>query len=232
MANNLSKISHDLWLTVRNGKIVDDDNLDIRQIEFWIKNNRAIWIRNDLAKNRTIPQAFIQHVRTNGQNYVSLERVDVSEVSLLPIGCSILRTEIEIPRFLEYNGNSLITRVGPALTTNGSFTRIPIERVPYIGTGRFNSKAIYTFYYNKRIYVISNSTSMDYLGMKKINIQGIFADPTEVPGYLATEDYPITDSLIPYMKDIIVKQDVFTFLSTGRDDENNSTDDGGSNRGA
>jgi hypothetical protein len=153
-----------------------------------------------------------------------LERVDVSEVTALPIGCTLLRTAVVIPRFLEYNGIPLITRVGPAVTNYGTFTKIPLERVPFIGTGRFNSKAIYTFYYNGRVYVISNSTSMDYLGMKKINIQGIFADPTEVPGYLATEDYPITDSLIPYMKDIIIKQDVTTFLSTVSDDENNSSD--------
>ena len=43
MELTLDAMAYDLWLTIRNGHVVDDDDLDIRQIKFWIKNNRAVW---------------------------------------------------------------------------------------------------------------------------------------------------------------------------------------------
>lgn len=225
MANTLGKLIYDLHLTARDGRIIDDDDLDQRQIKYWVTNQRAIWVRNELSKNRAIPTKFIQNVETNGSNYVNLEWVDASLVPALPIGCKVLRTTVPIPSFIEYNGQPLMTRVGPAVLNYGTFARIPLERLPYIGSGRANKDAIYSFWYDYYVYVVSMSASVGYMGLKKINIQGVFSDPTEVPGYLDTEDYPISEQLIPYLKDMIIKSDVMPFLSSLSDKVNNATDD-------
>jgi len=213
----LNALAYDLFLTIRNGRIVDDDDLDLRQIKFWIRNNRAVWIKNELNKGRSISQRFIQDAGT-----LTLESVDIGMFK--DIGCTIRRTTTDIPNTIEHNGIPTLTRVGPAITTEGTFTIIPYERVPYIGNGRFNSNAIYAFLKDSRIYLTSNSSSLNFTGMQKINVRGVFADPEAVPGYDATKDYPITEALWVYMKDIIMKSDVAMFLSTIGDVVNDATD--------
>ena len=213
----LDALAYDLWLTIRNGRIVDDDDLDIRQIKFWIRNNRYVWIKNELNKGRPINQKFIQDM-----GVVTLERVDLGMYA--DIGCTVLRTNIDIPNTVELNGIPTLTRVGPAVTDQGTFTIIPYERVPYAGNGRFNSNAIYAFWKDNRVYLISNSVSLNYTGMKKVNIRGVFADPEAVPGYDSTKDYPMSEALWVYMKDIILKSDVTMFLSSIGDVVNDAAD--------
>lgn len=217
MTLTLDALAYDLLLTIRNGRIVDDDDLDIRQVKFWIRNNRAVWIKNELAKGRPISNRFIQDMGCS-----ELIKADVG--ICMPIGCTILRTSTEVPNTIEVNGIPTLTRVGPAIVDTGTFTIIPYERVPYIGNGRFNSNAIYAFWKDNYIYLVTNSRSLNYTGMRKINIRGVFADPEAVPGYDSTKDYPISEALWVYMKDIILKSDVTMFLSTISDITNDATD--------
>jgi hypothetical protein len=49
----LNQLIYDLLEIVRPN-LSDDDNFDKRQIAFWIKNQRALWLRNELNKNRTV----------------------------------------------------------------------------------------------------------------------------------------------------------------------------------
>ena len=213
----LDAMAYDLWMTIRSGRIVDDDDLDLRQIKFWIRNNRAVWIKNELGKGNSISQRFIQDM-----GCVTLVRNDIGICS--DIGCTILRTSTTVPNTIEHKGAPTLTRVGPAVTTEGTFTIIPYERVPYVGNGRFNSNAIYAFWKDGYVYLVTNSPSLNYTGMKKINIRGVFADPEAVPGYDSTKDYPITEALWVYLKDIVMKSDVTMFLSTIGDVVNDAAD--------
>jgi len=217
----LDAMAYDLWLTIRSGRIVDDDDIDLRQIKFWIRNSRAVWIKNELSKNRSISQRFIQDVN-NG--CVTLERVDVSLCPLLSIGCTLLRTNIEIPNTIEKAGVPTLTRVGPTLANMATYYIVPYERIPWIGSGRFNKNFIFAFWKDNRVYLVSNGSSLNYSGMKKVNIRGVFVDPEVVPGYNSTRDYPITEALWVYLKDIIIKTDATTLLGTVGDIRNDSTD--------
>ena len=222
MELTLDAMAYDLWLTIRNGHVVDDDDLDIRQIKFWIKNNRAVWVKNEVGKGYSLSQRFIQPVKTGVYDYVSLIPTDIAQFGT--VGDTILKTTIQIPNLIEYKGTPLLTKVGPALVNEGTFTIIPFECVPYIGNGRFNSNAIYAFWKDNYIYLISRGNSLNFTGMRKISIRGIFADPELVPGYLNTDAYPITEALWTYMKDIIMKTDVQMFLATPSDKINESAD--------
>jgi hypothetical protein len=217
MQLTLDAMAYDLHLTIRNGRIVDDDDLDIRQIKFWIRNSRAVWIKNELSKGYSISQRFIQDI-----NCALIEKSDIG--LCVPIGCTILRTTVEIPNTIEHKGVPTITRIGPAIVNEGTFTMIPYKRVPYMGNGRFNSNAIYAFWKDNRIYLVSDSKSLNFTGMRKVNIRGIFADPENVPGYDATKDYPISEALWVYLKDIVLKSDVTMFLSTIGDVVNDASD--------
>lgn len=213
----LDSMAYDLHLTIRNGRIVDDDDLDLRQIKFWIRNSRAVWIKNELNNGRSISQRFIQDL-----GVTELERTNIG--LSVPVGCTVLRTKIEIPNTIEHKGIPTLTRVGPAILNQGTFTIVPYERVPYVGNGRFNSKAIYAFWKDNRIYLVSNSSSLNFTGMQKINIRGVFANPENVPGYDSTKDYPISEVLWTYLKDIVLKSDVTMFLSTIGDVVNDASD--------
>jgi len=214
----LDAMAYDLWLTIRNGRISDDDDLDIRQLKFWIRNQRATWIKNELNKGRPISPKFIQDM-----GCVDLISTDVSVCPLLTVGSYLLRTTLQVPNTIERFNIPMLTRVGPATVNTGSYFIIPYERVPYVGNGRFNSQAIYAFWRDGYVWLTSKSTNLNYLGMKKANIRGVFADPESVPGYDATADYPITEHLWVYMKDTVLKSDVTMFLSTIGDKVNDSS---------
>lgn len=213
----LDAMAYDIWLTIRNGRITDDDDLDLRQIKFWINNSRAVWIKNELGKGYSINERFIQNI-----DCVNLEKTNTA--TCYPTGCNILRTVIEIPPTIEHKGIPTITRVGPSILSTGTFTIVPYERIPYIGNGRFNSNAIYAFWKDNRIYLASNSSSLNFTGMQKINVRGVFADPEAVPGYDSTKPYPITEALWTYLKDIVLKSDATMFLATIGDVVNDATD--------
>ena len=49
----LNKLTYDLLELIR-GNITDDDELDLRQIEYWIHNQRALWLKNEMNRFRSI----------------------------------------------------------------------------------------------------------------------------------------------------------------------------------
>jgi len=227
MKPTLDTIAYDFLTTIR--QIHDDSDISLRTVKFWIQNSRAIWVTNELNKFKPVPTKFIQDL-----GIIELEAVDTS-LTEHALGDKVLRSSVEMPIFLEAGNEPAITRVGPAFINSGSFKIIPYERVPYIGNGRFNSSTIYGTLINNYLYVFSRTTnSLDYAGMRKINIRGILADPTDaarfhfannVACYTDTSEYPISDRLINYMKDIIIQTDAKIMLSLLPDKINNAHDD-------
>lgn len=231
MALTLDTMAYDILQTIRNGKVVDDDNVDIRDIRLWIKNSRAVWVKNELSKGRTISQRFIQDL-----GVLNMQLVNVSMISTISTDYKLLRTTIPIPNTIECNGIPTLTRVGPAMINNAAYTVVPYERLPYVGNGRFNTSRIFAFWKDNYIYLTTKLSSLQFSGMQKINVRAVLADPTEAatflktdgtPCYKPTDDYPLTEQLYVYMKDIILKSDIVTLLSTKADDLNNATDDTG-----
>jgi hypothetical protein len=228
MAFTLNKIVYDLWETVRNAHIVDDDNIDKRLIEHWVKQNRVVWIKNELNKNRPISNRFIQDL-----GLIDLEWVD-SSLAGLSTDYHVLRTNVNIPNTIEHLNEPTITRIGPALIDRARYSVVPYERIPYIGNGRFNKTSIFAFWLNNRLYLASKENSLLYSGMKQINVRAILADPEEAitfhfadgtPCYSATSDFPITEPLVVYMKDMILKSDFLMLLQSKPDETNNAADD-------
>jgi hypothetical protein len=146
-------------------------------------------------------------------------------------------TEPEMPVFLEAGYEPAITRVGPCTLTSGGFKVIPSERVPMIGYGRFSTRAIYAFLFNRRIYLVTREKSLDYAGMRKVNVRGILAYPEDaarftngqgVSCYSGDDDYyPITDRLVSYMSDIVKRVNIGIMMASVPDRLNNDIDESG-----
>ena len=82
----LNEISYDLLSIVRP-QLSDDTDIEIRQIKFWIRNQRALWIRNELNRKRSIDEDIIQTLCAD------IEEVDASDCCGIDLDCDILRTK-------------------------------------------------------------------------------------------------------------------------------------------
>jgi hypothetical protein len=71
----------------------DDDVVDLRLVKELIHNQRSIWIRQELNKNRSIPEELIQDL-----GCVELEKASTAECCDFSSDCKILRTKLVIPK--------------------------------------------------------------------------------------------------------------------------------------
>ena len=94
----------DLWGCLQQSLTSDCGS----RVYFWIKNQRALWLRNELNKNRTIDPNIVQDL-----GCIELELADKAECCDLEDGCKILRTNVTIPNTIELHNKTGITRVAP-----------------------------------------------------------------------------------------------------------------------
>jgi hypothetical protein len=180
-------------------------------VKQYIKVVRAQLIKQSLSKNTSLHPSYIQSL-----GCVTLTKADKSECCDYPVGCKILRTSVQIPSVID-GATSLLTRVGPVNISEKTYQNVQFERVPFIGTNRYSKNIIKWFYMNNTnyVYLITDESYMS-MGLEVINIQGIFEDPEEVGNFrncstgtsCFTEDskYPIPDSILPILKELVIKK--------------------------
>ena len=224
----LNKLIYDLWELVRPN-LSDDDNFDKRQLAFWIQTQRALLVRNELNKNRTIDDNLIQDL-----GCLELELADKADCCDISDGCKILRTKDVIPNTIELHNKSAITRVAPIDKHTIPFSHVSYERAIWSGNGRFNVDQIFTFELNDRIYLkATNDSLLKYI--TDINVRGVFEDPTEVGKftqcandticYTNDSKYPINAWMVDYMKAAILQLNFQTALQAPQDNTNNAKAD-------
>jgi hypothetical protein len=191
-----------------------------------INEQRALWLRNEYNKNRSIDPHIIQNL-----NCLELELVNPIDCCVtVPTGCQVLRTVLPIPNTIEFYFTKGIVSVGSPDITVPRFLLIDYSRVPYIGHGRTTQKAVYAFLYGGYLYITSKSSQ--HLMMKYITVRGLFEDPTALSEYLDCNNqtcwstdspYPINRWMWAYIKPIIIQQ----LMQKGifqLDDANNAED--------
>jgi hypothetical protein len=175
-----------------------------------INEQRALWLRNEYNKNRSIDPYVIQTL-----GCAELELVNPIQCCVnTPAGCPVLRTKKKIPNTIELYFTKGITSIGAADITKPRFVLIDYSRVPFVGHGRTTAKSIYTFIYDQYIYVFSKDPSVNLI--KYITIRGIFEDPTSLGDFIncTTNDkcwspydpYPINQWMWAYIKPYILQQ--------------------------
>lgn len=175
-----------------------------------INEQRALWLRNEYNKNRSIDPYIIQTL-----SCMELELVDPIQCCVaVPTGCKVLRTKKKIPNTIEFFFTKGITSVGSPDILRARFVLIDYSRVPYAGNGRTTQQAIYSFLYDGYMYVFSKNPSVNL--MKYITVRGIFEDPTALGEYINCETngtcwkpsdpYPINQWMWAYIKQYIIQQ--------------------------
>ena len=221
----LNEIVFDVLESVRSHHIVDDEDIDRRQIIYNLNLQRSLWIRNELNKpGRTIDPFTVQSL-----GCVELEVADTSDCPELPVGCSILRTKCEIPKTVELHQRNAITKVGPVDKMDYFFSFVPYAQAIYSGNGKYNGNSVFAFLHNNRMYFKVNSAQQKLI--RRVNIMGIFEDPTAVTSFCnnaagtcfsADDQYPISSWMLPYIRQELINQ-VVGSIQMPEDNTNDAT---------
>ncbi len=193
------------------------DNLSIRLIKSWINSTRALLLRQKLDKQITgIDEALVQSIGP-----LTLEEIDSSIFESIESLRYMKRTTTDVPEPIMRRGSIPgFVRVGPADRLETKFRVVSHEAALFSGYGKFNSKDIYCFYLDNRIYFISKDWNY-FKHLDYVDVRGVFHDP------LVGDDdpYPITGSMIEQIENYIVQNKLPLVMSGMADEVANERDD-------
>ena len=202
------------------GRTSDDERLSERQVDFMIAYIRALLIRRDYEKGRSLTTHIEQDL-----GCVPLELVDPADCCDVETGCTVLRTVDPIPVPIEVYDRELITYVGHVDKIH-SFDEIPPSRARWVGNNKYTAKGKRWYYLGEHIYVI------DSKDLKFINIRGIWENPADAAAFnhcsgadcfSDTSEYPIASWMVQPLTDMIMKGEVKESLIFPQDNKNDAS---------
>lgn len=200
---------------IRNAHVVDDERIDPRLWQDFIMLKRNQFIKNHLNEKQYVELNTLQTERLTLTPYDS--SLDIAGISL---GNTILRTA-EVPKMIEYRVGPAIYELSAADLISPTIANVPFDRLRWCGNGVVNKHMLFAAFYDNRFYVKSNSEIEKPL--MYLNVRAIFADPTQVSTFVVdTDDYPVNEYMIEYMKNAILQSDIEPLLKTPSDDTNNA----------
>lgn len=203
----------------------DDIDISPREIGWEIDTMRALFLRNELNKNRTVDPYIIQDL-----GCVEMETADRAECCEVSSGCLIVRSTLEIPKTVELHNSTGIVRVGPVDKLEKDFSFISSGRARFAGNGKYNQNIIFAFLHNKRIYLVSKNDKVKFI--EKINVTGVFENPDDVAPftncggescYTSDSQYPINTWMIPSLQDAVLNKFINT-LKMPKDTTNDGSE--------
>ena len=219
----LNELIYDILEDVKSNAISDDLDIDERLIIYKLNIQRALMLRNEYNKpGRNLDEFIIQSL-----GCVEVEPADSSDCEDFPADCTILRTKCELPKTMEFNSRTAITKVGPVDMLHYFFSFVPYHQAVFSGNGKFAKNVVYAFIRNKRMYFKVKGTVAKFL--TRVNIMGIFEDPSAVANFCTTagtacfskdDPYPINDWMVPFVKEQVVRELVMSMQMP----EDNSND--------
>ena len=183
----------------------ETDSLNIRMIKDWIHSARAMLLKQRLDK----PFAYIDENLVQTITPVPIEDIDSSTLKDESSGRKIMVTAIDIPPTINRRGQvECFTRIGPIDRLSRRYKMVSQEHALVSGSGKFNRRDVYAFRLGSRIAI----KAKDINPKEKLDIKGVFQNPTQIPDFSDDGPYPINRELIEAMEDIIVKSKFPTTL--------------------
>lgn len=218
----LDEITYNIRNIARQGGIVDDERITNEQVAAWINYYRAILIRRDIDKGRTISSNILQDL-----GCVPLEVVDASECCDIEnsAGCAVLKTTVAIPRPLEFGSKDAITYVGTT-TRRKNFEKSSPTAIEWNKWSKYTAKVTKWFMIDNYIYIVNN-TFID-----TIKIIGVWEDPTEAarfrhcdgrPCFAGDQEYPISAWMVQPITELILSKELNFTLNANGDGDNNAS---------
>tara|TARA_Y100000310_G_scaffold274207_1_gene290082 strand:+ start:184 stop:885 length:702 start_codon:yes stop_codon:yes gene_type:complete len=167
----LNEIAYNILNLVRGGRSHHDEHISLEQIKFNVQYYRAIFIRRDYQRNGLVTRHLEQDL-----GCLNLVEVDAAKCCGMSVGCSVYRTEKEIPKTVRFNFEEAITFVGGV----DGITNIPFvysHMVPYLEYDKYTKDNPKAYMINNYLYVYEPGE----IGL--INVRGIFEDPRDLITY-------------------------------------------------
>jgi len=206
----LKNILENIKITRSNYISPDDDSLTYRQILDWLNKYRALLIRQDHEKGRTLTPFIIQELPLKLEcvnNYTS----------------NILRSTTPIPKLVEGKMKDYVTYVG-RLDYEMRFTETSEQSISSVTHMKYANKYPRYFFRNDYLYIQFPPTAT----VKEIMLRGVFEEPQKVEDIKGNIDpfdpydweYPIS-AHIQTAVDTLIKEKEFKFtLQIPEDHEN------------
>lgn len=200
----------------------DDSGISNSQFAFIINNWRARFVTQNYRKARYSDVNLVQDL-----GKVELELIDSAEDCTSTVGCKILRSKLEIPKFIEIDEKPLVTFVGSIQKTGPQYQIIPWSRMSMIKYQKYTGSMPYVAIKENRLYVLNKKV------LDAINIQGIFENPSEVakfkqcdgtPCYTEDSKYPIDAGMVPLIKEMIITKDLAVYERLTKDVDSDNKD--------
>lgn len=207
MPVTLAELTYNIKNLVRGGQQSDDEPLSDRQVEFIINYVRAMLIRRDLDKGRTINPDLIQDL-----GCVDVGLADEADCCglTLPTGCYVLKTDLAIPRTVELTDRNLLTFIG-SIDKKYSFPLVPAHRARWTSYNKYTSKVRRSYLLNEHIFITNDEM------LAKVSIRGVFEDPREAsrfsacsgdPCWSPSDPYPIAAHMIQPLTEIVLSKEM------------------------
>lgn len=218
---------NELRLVIRQQNLYDDDQLDDRLLKDWVNNQRALWLRNEMNKPRSVDEQIIQTLAA-----VELEVADRGLTPYLT-GHHVLQTNVDIPKTIELNNGDGIIEISPVDKIAYPFSYVTLQRFRFAGNGKFNNNIIFTTRHEQRILVRSNGDQSFAKYLRYLRIRGVFEDPeavanfTHVDGsacYSDSDDYPMNRWMWNYIREAILQANFKELISAPTDKVNDASE--------
>jgi len=210
---SINEITQDLLNIIRGSNISQSEPISKRQLIDWVNYYRALFMRRDQEKNKTVSPDYVQEL-----NGLELEVENESGNSSVKSPYSLLKTVKEIPSTINFNSGQGFTFVG---TLEGDEIQgVSQQRSRWQEHTKYTPSEPVWFSKNNHIY-IKQDTILTY-----ITARGAFEDPLEVM-VLNGEDpmttrYPIPYNLVSAIKDEILRRELNIMASAPTDNVNDS----------
>ena len=219
----LTEISYMCWEILRAGHVVDDERLDIRLLNKWVIGKRAKFIEQFMNKNpnsRISSNIYQSITLTVGVN-------NVTDVGDYPYSDNttqlykIVKSTTTIPSLIEDKSGPIILSLETEDLMKLPFSVVDYDYMRFAGNGRFNSNIIFGTIRDNYVYFKYNTHFDTYT---KVVLKAVFEDPTEVPNYDKDVDrFPVDQSLVDYIKNAILDEDINKFLKGVTDEVSDSS---------
>ena len=201
----------------------DDGKFNIDHVLFLMGNYRSYILKQQYTNaKKTIPLSNYQTICIDLEyNNDCIRGNEVKSIN-------------KIPDFTNLNSTDSVT-INPVgdLFKNIEYALVSEDRFKYVGNNKWLTRIVYfTVGTNQHLYLKSNDSNFKYL--KKVEVNALFDDTVEAAKlscnkeegsceYLDTK-YPIEESLIPVLIELVVKE-LSSTIYKPEDDINNASDD-------
>lgn len=206
----LNEISYMILELIRQGHIVDDEDLDLRIIYKFLETKRVEFIRSQIERRYRMSPNCTQELTLDVTPVViNSERYLIAE---------------NVPSFLNTRFGLAIETISTDTYKNIMFKHVSSVELPYVGNGRFNKGIVYGAYDHGKM--VFKSKNFESLLINRISVVGVLNDPTQHPDFDPdVTEYPIDSDGIEYIKKEALSSDIRIFLNGIPDTFNDASGD-------